>query len=62
MSKSANFVMLRDNLRKSADIIDELLELEKKEDAGADVEKECEALMGRFVISMIELNVIVEKL
>lgn len=65
MSKSKNsigFKALRDELRKGADIIDELLELEKREELGENVEKECEAIMGRFMVSMVNLEIIIDKL
>ena len=48
MGKNSYFIELRDTLRKGADIVDELLELEKREECGEDVEEECEALMGRL--------------
>lgn len=62
MSKNSYFIELRDILRKGADIVDELLELEKREEAGEDVEEECEALMGRFIVVFMKLNKISEKL
>lgn len=61
-SKNENFKALRDELRKGADIIDELLELEKREGLGENVEKECEAIMGRFMVSMVNLEIIIDKL
>lgn len=62
MSKNENFIALRDELRKGADIIDELLELEKRENLGESVNKECEAIMGRFMLSMVNLEIIINKL
>ncbi|MGG5463499.1 hypothetical protein [Clostridium sp. B9] len=62
MSKNSNWIELRDTLRKGANIVDELLELEKREEAGENVEEECEALMGRFMFVFIKLNGIAEKL
>ena len=44
----SNIVKMRDILRETADIIDEVLELEKRDEEGQDVEKELESVMGRF--------------
>lgn len=62
MSDNTGLIEMRDIFRKSADIIDELLELEKREEAGEDVKEECEAVQGKFVMSMLKLNSISEKL
>lgn len=47
---------MRDTFREAADIIDEILELSKREEKGEDVKKEYEGVMGRFVIKMMELQ------
>ena len=62
MSNNTELIEMRDTFRKSADIIDELLELEKREEAGEDVKEECEAVQGKFVMVMLKLNSISEKL
>lgn len=62
MSDNTGLIEMRDTFRKSADIIDELLELEKREEAGEDVKEEYEAVQGKFVMVMLKLNSIGEKL
>nr|DAT54028.1 MAG TPA: hypothetical protein [Caudoviricetes sp.] len=47
---------IRDTLRETADTIDEILILDKREDNGEDVQKETEAALGRFTLKMIELQ------
>lgn len=47
---------MRDIFRETADIIDEILVLEAREDNGEDVQKESEAALGRFMLKMIELQ------
>jgi hypothetical protein len=42
--------------REAADIIDELIALEPREEQGEDVEKETESVLGRFMLKMIELQ------
>ena len=42
--------------REAADIIDELIALELREEQGEDVEKETESVLGRFMLKMIELQ------
>lgn len=49
-------VKIRDVLRETADIIDEVLELEKKDEEGQDVEKELESVMGRCFMKFLELQ------
>lgn len=51
-----NMVKIRDVLRETADIIDEVLELEKKDEEGQDVEKELESVMGRCFMKFLELQ------
>ena len=62
MSDNTGLIEMRDNLRKASDIIDEVLELEKREEAGVDVEEEYETLMGRFIMIMIKTSKIAENL
>lgn len=51
-----DLIGLRDTFRELANIIDEAIELEKREEAGEDVTKETESVMGRFLIKCIELE------
>ncbi|MGJ0848442.1 hypothetical protein ACR77J_17265 [Tissierella praeacuta] len=51
-----DLIKMRDSLRESADIIDEVLALEERENNGEDVRKELESAVGRFTIKMLELN------
>ncbi|MGG7143562.1 hypothetical protein ACQPVP_08855 [Clostridium nigeriense] len=51
-----NLIELRDTFREIADIIDEILELEKREKEGQDVKKELESVMGRYLLKFIELQ------
>ncbi|EDT22820.1 hypothetical protein [Clostridium perfringens] len=55
MGSNNNLEILRDEFRNAADILDELLALEEKVE---DVSKECESIMGRFVISMAKISVL----
>lgn len=52
----SNIVKMRDILREAADIIDEVLELEKRDEEGQDVEKELESVMGRFFMKLLEIQ------
>lgn len=49
-------IKLRDKFIEIADILDEVVELEKRDEAGEDVEKEIESLMGRYLFKCIELQ------
>lgn len=51
-----DLIKMRDALRESADIIDEVLALEERENNEEDVRKELESAVGRFTIKMLELN------
>lgn len=62
MSNNTGLIEMRDNLRKASDIIDEVLELEKREEDGVDVEGKYETLMGRFIMIMIKTSKIAENL
>lgn len=62
MSNNTGLIEMRDNLRKASDIIDEVLELEKREEDGVDVEEKYETLMGRFIMIMIKTSKIAENL
>jgi len=53
-------VKLRDLLRDVANIIDEILLLDEREDNGEDVGKELEAAMGRFIWKMVKLQILTE--
>ncbi len=50
-----DLIKLRDVFRETADIIDELIELEDKEET-PEVKKEYESILGRFIIKMAELQ------
>ena len=54
--ESNELIKMRDTFREGADIIDEILALEERENKGEDIRKESEALIGRFALKMIELN------
>lgn len=56
MSDDKNLIKIRDTFRESADIIDELLTLDKREKNGENVEKELESAAGRLMFKMIEIN------
>ncbi|MDK0666921.1 hypothetical protein P5F12_03750 [Clostridium perfringens] len=62
MSSDKSLIELRDAFRNTADIIDELVTLEEREKNGEDVEKECEAVMGRYLISFIKIQEIANRL
>nr|DAL12876.1 MAG TPA_asm: hypothetical protein [Caudoviricetes sp.] len=62
MSSDKSLIELRDAFRNTADIIDELVTLEEREKNGEDVEKECEAAMGRYLISFIKIQEIANRL
>lgn len=49
-------IRLRDLFRENADILDELIALKAKEDEGADIKKECESILGRLALKMMELQ------
>lgn len=49
-------IKLRDKFREIADILDEVAELQKRDEAGEDVEKEIESLMGRYLFKCIEVQ------
>ncbi|MDC4240855.1 hypothetical protein NE398_11870 [Clostridium tertium] len=51
-----NLIELRDKFREIADILDEAIELGKREESGEDVEKEIESLMGRYLFKCIEVQ------
>lgn len=50
-----NLIKMRDLFRESADIIDELLELQEQEGT-PEVKKEYESVLGRFMLKMMELQ------
>ena len=57
MSKNNDDMLkVRDCLRETADIIDEIIELEERANNGEDVEKELESVMGRYLLKLVELN------
>ncbi|GAA0817501.1 hypothetical protein [Clostridium tertium] len=51
-----DLIGLRDTFRELANILDEAIELEKREEAGEDVTKETESVVGRFLFKCIELE------
>ena len=62
MSSDKSLIELRDAFKNTADIIDELVALGEREKNGEDVEKECEAVMGRYLISFIKIQEIANRL
>jgi hypothetical protein len=48
-------IKMRDVFRETADIIDEIIILQDKEET-PEVKKEHEAILGRFMLKMIELQ------
>ncbi len=54
--ESNNLIKIRDTSRETADIIDEILALDEREDKGEDVKRESESALGRFMLKMIELQ------
>lgn len=51
-----NLIKLRDGFREVADIIDEMIEIEKREEEGQDVAEEMERVIGRYMMKCLELN------
>lgn len=49
-------IQMRDTFREAADIIDEFILIKAKEDAGEDVKRECESVLGRFMVRMMKLE------
>ena len=56
-----DMIKMRDAFRQTADIIDEFVALKPREDAGEDVTKESESILGRFMFKMMELQAMQEK-
>lgn len=56
MENNKDFLRVRDLFRECADIMDGILELEKREETGEDVTPEMERLMGRYLMLLMELN------
>lgn len=56
MEKNKEFLRVRDIFRECADIMDKVIELEKREEKGEDVTPETERLMGRYMMLLMELN------
>jgi hypothetical protein len=51
-----DLIKMRDLFKETAEIIDELLDLEVKEASGEDVKKETESVAGRLMFKMLELQ------
>lgn len=51
-----DYTKLRDLFRESADILDEIIELDNKELSELEKVNENEALLGRFMIKMLVLQ------
>lgn len=49
-------IKLRDTLKEASDILDEFINLKGKEEEGKDITKDCESILGRFMLKMIELD------
>lgn len=51
-----DLIKMRDLFRETANIMDELLNLEVRDAVGEDVEKETESVTGRFLFKMMQLE------
>lgn len=51
-----SMMKLRDAFRDTADILDEFIALKDREDKGENVTKECESILGRFMLKMMEIQ------
>jgi hypothetical protein len=48
---------MRDTFKELTDICNEVIDMDKREEAGEDIpSKDAEALMGRFMYKLLELN------
>ena len=47
---------LATNFRETADILDKLVVLAEREDAGEDIKAESESLLGQFMVKMMKIN------
>lgn len=61
MGNNNDLETLRDEFRNAADILDELVALGEREKRGEDVSKECEGIMGRFIMSMVKIDTLAKK-
>ena len=62
MNRNNEMELLRDEFRNAANIIDELIDLEEKEKSGEDVTKECESIMGRFIMTFVKIDALAKKM
>jgi len=60
--KNKNLIKARDLFRECADIMDEMIVLDEKEENGEDVKREIENATGRLLIKMLELSVLSNKI
>ena len=51
-----DMIKMRDVFRQTADIIDEFIALKPREEAGEDITKESESVLGRFMVKMAQLE------
>ena len=51
-----DMIMMRDTLREASDILDQFINLKEKEEEGTDITNDCELILGRFMIKMMELQ------
>ena len=56
-----DMIKMRDTFRGIADTIDEFIALKPKEDAGQDITKESESILGRLMFKTAELEALQEK-
>lgn len=56
MNDKEKVIKMRDLFLETAYVLDELIELDKREENGEDVEKEGEATAGRLMFKMVELQ------
>ncbi len=51
-----DMIMMRDTLREASDILDQFINLKEKEEEGTDITNDCELILRRFMIKMMELQ------
>lgn len=56
MDSKEDLIKMRDLFSDSAQILDELINLEERKDNGEDVSDEYETAMGKFVVKMMKLQ------
>lgn len=49
-------IKMRDTMREAADLIDDLIAMQGREEAGEEVKAESERIIGAFMIAMVKLQ------